>query len=482
MRLSDRLDDLARKQAGEDDAEEGAGQDPSTATKATPLRQPGLGHLAARIVTDPLGVLKAKLADELFAQLGTRLAGAELDEDELRAFIREELGRILRAEGAPLTSEERDRLIEAVTDNVMGLGPLEDFLDDPTVSEIMVTGTGPIYVERAGRLERSTVRFRSDDHIRQVIARIVGAIGRRVDESSPMVDARLADGSRINAIIPPLSIDGPTLTIRKFSAEPLQVEDLIEYGTLTPEMAKLLEHCVSGRLNIIISGGTGTGKTTLLNVLSSFISSDERIVTVEDSAELQLRQDHVVRLESRSANIEGRGEVSIRDLVRNSLRMRPDRIVVGEVRGSEALDMLQAMNTGHEGSLSTVHANSPRDALSRLETMVLMSGMDLPIRAIREQVASAVDVIIQVSRLRDGTRRVTHLTEVVGMEGDLITLQDIFAFDYSAGLDSAGRFKGRSRPTGLRPKFADRLADLGIEVAASIFGAGDAPPPARFRA
>jgi len=476
MKLSDRLDDLARKQSAAQ-----AGEDVPPEHMATPLRQPGLGRLATRMVTDPLGVLKAKLADELLAQLGTRLSGADLDDEALRDFIRKELDRILRADGAPLTADERDRLIESVTDNVMGLGPLEDFLEDPTVSEIMVTGTGPIYVERSGRIERSNARFRSDDHIRQVIGRIVGAIGRRVDESSPMVDARLADGSRINAIIPPLSIDGPTLTIRKFSREPLQVEDLIEYGTLSPEMATLLQHCVAGRLNIIISGGTGTGKTTLLNVLSSFISSDERIVTVEDSAELQLRQDHVVRLESRSANIEGRGEVSIRDLVRNSLRMRPDRIVVGEVRGGEALDMLQAMNTGHEGSLSTVHANSPRDALARLETMVLMSGMDLPIRAIREQVASAVDVIIQVSRLRDGTRRVTHLTEVVGMEGELITLQDIFAFDYSAGLDSAGRFRGRSRPTGLRPKFADRLADLGIEVPSSVFGGGDVQPPARFR-
>jgi pilus assembly protein CpaF len=478
MKLSDRLDDLARR---DDEAEE-HGDQGAPSSRPKPLRQPGLGHLVTRVTTDPLGMLKAKLADELFVQLGTRLAGADLDEDELRDFIRGELRHILSAEGAPLTPAERDRLIESVTDNVMGLGPLEDLLDDPTVSEIMVTGTGPIFVERSGRLERTNVRFRSDDHLRQVIVRIVGAIGRRVDESSPMVDARLADGSRINAIIPPLSIDGPTLTIRKFSREPLQVNDLIEYGTLTPEMAQLLEHCVAGRLNIIISGGTGTGKTTLLNVLSSFISPDERIVTVEDSAELQLRQEHVVRLESRSVNIEGRGEVTIRDLVRNSLRMRPDRIVVGEVRGGEALDMLQAMNTGHEGSLSTVHANSPRDALARLETMVLMAGMDLPIRAIREQVASAVDVILQVTRLRDGTRRVTHLTEVVGMEGDMITLQDIFAFDYSAGLDSSGRFRGRSRPTGLRPKFTDRLADVGIEVSAAIFGAAESATPSRFRA
>jgi len=470
MRLSDRLDQIAA----------GGDEEPQP-NRPQPLRRPGLGHLARQDGADPLGELKARLADELFARLGPRLAGAELEEAELRGTIREELARILRAEGAPLSDAERDGLIEAVTDNVMGLGPLEALLDDPTVTEVMVTGTRSIYVERAGRLQRTNARFRTEEQLRQVIGRIVSAIGRRVDESSPMVDARLPDGSRINAIIPPLSIDGPTLTIRKFSREPLQVSDLIEYGTLSSEMAQLLEHCVNGRLNMLISGGTGTGKTTLLNVLSSFISSDERIVTVEDSAELQLRQDHVVRLESRGANIEGRGEVSIRDLVRNSLRMRPDRIVIGEIRGGEALDMLQAMNTGHEGSLTTLHANSPRDALARLETMVLMAGMDLPIRAIREQVASAIDVIVQVTRLRDGTRRVTHLTEVVGMEGDIITLQDIFLFDYSAGLDAAGRFRGRSRPTGLRPKFTDRLAELGIEVPGSVFGAGDAPPPSRFR-
>jgi pilus assembly protein CpaF len=326
-----------------------------------------------------------------------------------------------------------------------------------------------IYVERAGRLYESRSRFTSEAQLRRVIERIVSRVGRRIDESSPLVDARLADGSRVNAIIPPLAVDGSSLTIRKFSRTPFTVDDLIGFDTLTREMSTLLDAAVRAKLNILVSGGTGTGKTTLLNVLSSFIPDEERIITIEDAVELQLQQAHVVRLESRPANIEGRGEIAIRDLVRNSLRMRPDRIVIGEVRGGESLDMLQAMNTGHEGSISTIHANSPRDGLARLETLVLMAGMDLPLRAIREQIASAIDIIVQISRLRDGTRRVVSITEVQGMEGEIITMQDAFAFDFAAGVDADGRFKGHAVPTGVRPRFVDRFIDLGIDVPASIF-------------
>jgi pilus assembly protein CpaF len=429
-----------------------------------------LGGLADSPSGDPLEALRFRLADELFLRLGGRLATGEISDRELQAVVRAELGRIVEEDGSPLTIAERSALIDQVTDNVMGYGPLEAFLSDPTVSEIMVSGTEPIYVERDGRLVETHARFFTEVHLRQVVQRIVSSVGRRIDESSPMVDARLPDGSRVNAVLPPLAVDGPALTIRKFSDTPLQVSDLVEFGTFTADVAALLEQCVKGKLNILISGGTGTGKTTLLNVLSAFIPSDERIVTVEDAVELQLRQRHVVRLEARPANTEGRGEVAIRDLVRNTLRMRPDRIIVGEVRAGETLDMLQAMNTGHDGSLSTVHANSPRDAIARLETMVLMAGVDLPVRAIREQIASALHLIVQVSRLRDGSRRVTHITEVVGMEGDVVTLQDIFTFDFSAGVDGAGRFTGTVRPTGLRPTFSDHLADRGLPVPPSLFG------------
>ncbi len=369
----------------------------------------------------------------------------------------------------PLSREERQRLIEEVRDDVLGYGPLQRLLDDQTVTEIMVNGPDMIYVEQNGRLQRASARFTSEEHLRRVIERIVSRVGRRIDESSPMVDARLADGSRVNAVIPPLAFNGSSLTIRKFAKDPFKVDDLVRFGTLTPEMAELLHACVEARLNIIVSGGTGTGKTTLLNVLSSFIPHGERIVTIEDAVELQLQQDHVVRLESRPPNIEGKGEISIRDLVRNSLRMRPDRIVVGEVRGGESLDMLQAMNTGHDGSLATVHANSPRDAVARLETLVLMAGMDLPLRAIREQISSAVDLLVQLTRLRDGTRRVTAVTEVHGMEGQTVTLQDVFVFDYAAGVDAGGRFLGRPVSTGIRPRFTDRFAELGITVSPHVF-------------
>ena len=354
----------------------------------------------------------------------------------------------------------------------MGYGPIEKLLGDENVSEVMVNGPDFVYVERGGKVERDGTTFVDADHLRRVIDKIVSAVGRRVDESTPMVDARLPDGSRVNAVIPPLAIGGPFLTIRKFSKDPLQVDDLIRFGSLNAASARFLQACVVGKLNVIVSGGTGSGKTTLLNVLSSFIPSNERIVTIEDAKELQLQQDHVLCLESRPPNVEGRGEVSIRDLVKNSLRMRPDRIVIGECRSGEALDMLQAMNTGHDGSLTTLHSNSPRDALARLETLVLMSGYDLPVRAIREQTAGAVDMVVQLSRLRDGSRRVTHITEVQGMEGDVITLQDVFLFDFAAGVDEHGKFRGQLKATGVRPRFVEKLADQGIRLGPEVFSPG----------
>jgi pilus assembly protein CpaF len=406
---------------------------------------------------DPLAILKNRAQARLFDRLG-QLVLTELEE-------------VIAEDPVPLTPEERHAIVCEIAEHVIGYGPIEPFLADPDVTEVMVNSDDSIFVERAGRIHLTEARFNTVEHLRQVIERIVSQVGRRIDESSPMVDARLPDGSRVNAVIPPLAVDGPMLTIRKFSRRMYGVGDLIENETLTAQAAEFLEATVVGRLNVLISGGTGTGKTTLLNVLSGFIPSSDRVVTIEDAVELRLRQRHVVRLESRPPNIEGKGQISIRDLVRNSLRMRPDRIVVGEVRGSEALDMLQAMNTGHEGSLSTLHANAPRDALSRLETMVLMAGMDLPIRAIREQIASAVDLIVHVSRLRDGTRRVTHIEEVIGMEGDRVTVASLYTFDYGAGVDDDGRFLGGVRPTGLRPMFADRLLQQGIELHPNMFEA-----------
>ncbi|OAV76763.1 pilus assembly protein CpaF [Dietzia sp. 111N12-1] len=448
---------------------------PATAT-TTPSPKTAGSASADDPIVDPLVALKERAASALFERIGARLNNPSLTEEQLHAMVRSELNKVVEDETIPLTSDQRVRLITDVQADVLGHGPLEKMLDDPEITEIMVNGPDMIFVERAGQLTRHPSRFASEEHLRQVIERIVSRIGRRVDESSPLVDARLADGSRVNAVIPPLAVNGSSLTIRKFSKDPFKVHDLIRFGTLTPEMSELLQACVEARLNIIVSGGTGSGKTTLLNVLSSYIPEGERIVTIEDAVELQLQQDHVVRLESRPANTEGRGEISIRELVRNSLRMRPDRIVVGEVRGGETLDMLQAMNTGHDGSLSTVHSNSPRDAIARLETLVLMAGMDLPLRAIREQIASAVDVIIQLTRLRDGTRRVTAVTEVQGMEGQTVTLQDAFLFDYSAGLGPDGKFLGKPQATGVRPRFTDRFAELGITLSPRVFGASTENP------
>jgi pilus assembly protein CpaF len=419
---------------------------------------------------EALNAVKDRAGTALYERMGSRITDSSLDEADLQNYVKDELRAIVDEDEIPLTAPERHRLVQEIIDDVLGLGPLQKFLNDAAVTEVMVNGPDKVYVERGGKLFLTNARFSSEDHLRRIIERIVTKVGRRIDESSPMVDARLADGSRVNAVIPPLAVSGSSLTIRKFAQVPLTVDNLISFGTLSPEMAELLHACVQARLNILVSGGTGTGKTTLLNVLSSFLPADERIVTIEDAVELQLQQEHVVRLECRPRNIEGKGEISIRDLVRNSLRMRPDRIVIGEVRGGESFDMLQAMNTGHDGSISTVHANSPRDAIARLETLVLMAGMDLPLRAIREQIASAVNLIVHISRLRDGTRRVTHVTEVQGMEGDIVTLQDAFTFDYSAGMDANGRFLGRPMPTGVRPRFADHFAELGIQVSPAVFG------------
>ncbi|MUN62147.1 CpaF family protein [Kocuria sediminis] len=482
MKLSQRLD-AARGVIPAPAPEHDQIQDTAKAEKFIPTF--GVNTASAPVTvsqaSDALGALKDRVAEALFERIGSRLNDSGLTEASLQIYAREELTQIVDAEQVPLTTEERQRLVREISDDVLGFGPLQRFLDDESVTEIMVNGPDHIFIEQGGRVRLSNAQFKSEDHLRQVIEKIVSKVGRRIDESSPLVDARLEDGSRVNAVIPPLAVNGSSLTIRKFATDPLKVADLVRFGSMSPEMAELLNACVKAHLNILISGGTGTGKTTLLNVMSSFIPHDERIITIEDAVELQLQQEHVVRLESRPANIEGKGEITIRDLVKNSLRMRPDRIVVGECRGGEALDMLQAMNTGHDGSLSTIHANSPRDVIARLETLVLMAGMDLPLRAVREQISSAIDVVVQLTRLRDGTRRVTHITEVQGMEGDIVTLQDAFVFDYSAGVDSSGRFLGKAIPTGVRPRFVDRFEELGIHVSPTVFEMPETPIPGRTR-
>ena len=413
--------------------------------------------------------LKTRVQNKLLAELDPSMDITRTD--EVKRTIQELFEQILSEENIVLSRPERARLFEQIAAEILGLGPLQPLLEDDTITEIMVNGAKNIYIERKGKLHRVPVTFENNDHVLRIIDRIVAPLGRRIDESSPYVDARLQDGSRVNAVIPPISLVGPVLTIRKFSKNPITVEQLVQFGSISMEALQFLKACVEARLNIVISGGTGSGKTTLLNVMSGFIPDDERILTIENAAELQLRQEHVVTLESRPPNIEGRGEITIRDLVINSLRMRPERIIVGECRGGETLDMLQAMNTGHDGSMTTAHANTPRDALSRIETMCLMAGMDLPVRAIREQVASAIDVICQQERMRDGTRKVTTIAEVSGMEGDVITMTDIFSFE-QAGVE-AGKIVGRIRPTGLRPKFMDQIEAAGINLPPSIFGVGE---------
>jgi pilus assembly protein CpaF len=465
---------LKRIEKGYSQASPGGGAESGAETGSG--EEARLGELRTRRQTTPLGGpareqyldLKTRIQNKLLAELDPSMDVTRTT--EVRSTIEELFNGILAEESIVLSRAERRRLFDQIVAEILGFGPLEPLLADEEITEIMTVGAKNVYIERKGKIHRVPVTFESEEHLMRIIDRIVAPLGRRIDESSPMVDARLPDGSRVNAVIPPVAIDGPALTIRKFSKVPLSVQDIINFGTITPECIEFLRACVIARYNIIISGGTGSGKTTFLNIMSQYIPEDERIVTIENAAELQLRQEHVVRLESRPPNIEGRGEITIRDLVVNSLRMRPDRIIVGEARSGEALDMIQAMNTGHEGSMSTVHSNSPRDTLARMETMCLMAGMDLPQRAIREQISAAVDMIVHQDRMRDGTRKVTRVTEIQGMEGNVVTMSDIFEF-VQTGLDE-GTVLGRLQPTGLRPKKIDRIYDAGIQLPATIFGIG----------
>ena len=445
------------------------GSSPSPAAAAPPTKQSTNGKRAsAPPARDALYQdLKSRVHNRLFEVVDFARIST-VSEERVCSDISTATIQILEEEKFLLTLEERERFVKEIQHEVFGLGPLEPLLQDPTISDILVNGCGHIFIERHGKIEKTVARFRDDAHLMRIIDKIVSAVGRRIDESSPLVDARLADGSRVNVIIPPLALDGPAMSIRRFGTDPLTVEDLLENGALTPEIVELLCGVVECRLNVLISGGTGSGKTTLLNVVSGFIPEDERIVTIEDSAELQLKQEHVVRLETRPANIEGTGRIAQRDLVINSLRMRPDRIVVGEVRGAESLDMLQAMNTGHDGSLTTVHANTPRDALSRVETMVAMAGLDMPQRSVRSQIASAIDVVVQLSRLSDGRRKLVSLQEITGMEGEIVTMQEIFTFERQ-GIDSEKNVLGEIVPTGVRPKFAEKLKLSGYPLAANLF-------------
>lgn len=463
---------LKRIEQGQGGSSSGGGQSSGKDGEGSRLSSLQSRRVNAPITSPQAGSyfdLKTRVQNKLLSELDPTMDITRTD--EVRRTIQDLFEQILAEENIVLSRPERARLFEQIAAEILGFGPLQPLLEDDTITEIMVNGPKNVYIERKGKLHRVPVTFENNDHVMRVIDRIVAPLGRRIDESSPYVDARLPDGSRVNAVIPPISLVGPTLTIRKFSKNPITVEQLIQFGSVTHEAIQFLKACVEARLNVLISGGTGSGKTTLLNIMSGFIPNDERIITIENAAELQLRQEHVVTLESRPPNIEGRGEITIRDLVINSLRMRPERIIVGECRGGETLDMLQAMNTGHDGSMTTAHANSPRDALSRVETMCLMAGMELPVRAIREQTASAIDVICHQERMRDGTRKITHITEVSGMEGDVITMTDIFVFEQT-GME-AGKVVGRLRPTGLRPKFIDKIEASGISLPPSIFGIGE---------